>query len=196
MTSFASDLGPASVRLLYICTALLILVLLATNATVILHLRKNELLDQERQMKNLSLTLAEQADRSFQSVDLVISRVGEQIAAAGVTDSGSLLQKMAGRDVHEFLLEKISGVPQLDAVTLINREGKLINFSRAWPIPEGNVSDRDYFQALKDDPKLNSYISAPVRNRGTGTWTIYLARRLNGPNGEFIGLILGAIEMR
>jgi signal transduction histidine kinase len=196
MTSLASDLGPSSVRLLYICTALLILVLLATNATVILHLRKNELLDQERQMKNLSLTLAEQADRSFQSVDLVISRVGEQIAAAGVTDSGSLLQKMAGRDVHEFLLEKISGVPQLDAVTLINREGKLINFSRAWPIPEVNVSDRDYFQALKDDPKLNSYISAPVRNRGTGTWTIYLARRLNGPNGEFIGLILGAIEMR
>jgi signal transduction histidine kinase len=196
MTSLASDLGPSSVRLLYICTALLILVLLATNATVILHLRKNELLDQERQMKNLSLTLAEQADRSFQSVDLVISRVGEQIAAAGVTDSGSLLQKMAGRDVHEFLLEKISGVPQLDAVTLINREGKLINFSRALPIPEVNVSDRDYFQALKDDPKLNSYISAPVRNRGTGTWTIYLARRLNGPNGEFIGLILGAIEMR
>jgi signal transduction histidine kinase len=196
MTSLASDLGPSSVRLLYICTALLILVLLATNATVILHLRKNELLDQERQMKNLSLTLAEQADRSFQSVDLVISRVGEQIAAAGVTDSGSLLQKMAGRDVHEFLLEKISGIPQLDAVTLINREGKLINFSRAWPIPEVNVSDRDYFQALKDDPKLNSYISAPVRNRGTGTWTIYLARRLNGPNGEFIGLILGAIEMR
>jgi signal transduction histidine kinase len=196
MTSLASDLGPSSVRLLYICTALLILVLLATNATVILHLRKSELLDQERQMKNLSLTLAEQADRSFQSVDLVISRVGEQIAAAGVTDSGSLLQKMAGRDVHEFLLEKISGIPQLDAVTLINREGKLINFSRAWPIPEVNVSDRDYFQALKDDPKLNSYISAPVRNRGTGTWTIYLARRLNGPNGEFIGLILGAIEMR
>jgi signal transduction histidine kinase len=196
MTSLASDLGPSSVRLLYICTALLILVLLATNATVILHLRKNELLDQERQMKNLSLTLAEQADRSFQSVDLVISRVGEQIAAAGVTDSGSLLQKMAGRDVHEFLLEKISGIPQLDAVTLISREGKLINFSRAWPIPEVNVSDRDYFQALKDDPKLNSYISAPVRNRGTGTWTIYLARRLNGPNGEFIGLILGAIEMR
>src|SRR4029077_10408331 len=52
------------------------------------------------------------------------------------------------------------------------------------------------FRALKDDSNLKSYISAPVQNRGTGTWTIFLVHRVSGANGEFLGLILGAIEMR
>ena len=53
-----------------------------------------------------------------------------------------------------------------------------------------------HFKALKADPNLESYISLPVPNRGDGTWVIYLARRLNDPNGEFMGLILGAISLQ
>ena len=56
----------------------------ATNAAVILHLRESTLVDQENELGNLSLTLAEQADRSFQSVDLVISSVADEIAAEGI----------------------------------------------------------------------------------------------------------------
>ena len=62
--------------------------------------------------------------------------------------------------------------------------------------PDVNVSDRDYFKALKADPNLESFVSTPVQNRGDGTWDIYLARRLNDPNGEFMGLILGAISLQ
>jgi hypothetical protein len=113
-----------------------------------------------------------------------------------VTDGASFVQKMAGRDIHRLLQEKITGLPQLGAVTLISREGKLTNFSRAWPVPEVDVSDRSYFRALRDDPTLQSYISEPVQNRVTGASTIFLAHRVGGPNGEFLGLIMGAIEMR
>jgi hypothetical protein len=180
-------------RLVYACTALLILVLLVTNTAVILHLRESELLHEENQLKNLSLTLAEQADRSFQSVDLVISSVIKGISADGVTDEAAFLEKMSGRDMHLLLREKISGVPQLDAVTVISRDGKLINFSRSWPVPDVNVTDRDYFRALKDDPSLKSFVSAPVQNRGSGAWTIFLAHRVTGVNGELLGIVLGAV---
>jgi signal transduction histidine kinase len=186
----------ASLRLLYAGTALLILVLLAMNVAVILHLRESELLDQENQLRNLSLTLAEQADRSFQSVDLVLSSVAERIAAEGVTDTASFRRKMTGEDIHVLLAEKISGTPQIDALTLIDRDGSLANFSRKWPPPDNDVSDREYFQAMKADPSLKTFLSAPARNRATGTWTIFMARRISGPTGGFIGLILGAIEMR
>jgi signal transduction histidine kinase len=196
MPSLASNPRYTPLRLLYAGTALLIVVLLATNAAVILHLRESELLNQEGQLKNLGLTLAEQADRAFQSVDLVISNVAEGIAAEGVTDGASFVRKMAGPDVHVLLREKITGIPQLVAVTVISGEGKLINFSRPWPVPEIDVSDRSYFRALKDDPTLNSYISEPVLNRVSGDWTIFLAHRVSGANGELLGLILGAIEMR
>jgi diguanylate cyclase (GGDEF)-like protein len=39
-------------------------------------------------------------------------------------------------------------------------------------------------------------MSDPVQNRATGTWVIFLAHRVNGANGEFLGIVLGAIEMR
>ncbi len=196
MPSPASNPRHAPLRLVYACMALLILLLFGTNAAVILHLRENELLDEENQLRNLSLTLAEQADRSFQSVDLVISSVADEIAAEGITDSASFMAKMGGAEIHRLLREKIGGIQQLSAVTVISREGKLINFSRSWPAPEVDVSDRDYFRALKDNPSLKSYISAPVQNRVTGAWTIFLVHRVVGAGGEFLGLILGAIEMR
>lgn len=193
-------LGPkprhAALRLIYAGTALLILLVLATNAIVIARLRANELLHQEEQLKSLSLILAEQADRSFDAVNLVLSSVAERIAAEGVTDSASFDQKMASHDIYLVLREKITGVPQLDAVNLIDGDGTLINSSRAWPHPDVNIADRLFFMAVKADPNLTTYVSEPVQNRATGTSTIYLVRRVNGANGQFLGLILGAIELR
>jgi diguanylate cyclase (GGDEF)-like protein len=186
----------ASLRVLYIGTAILILVLVVATAAVVLHLRKTELVDQENQLKNLSLILAEQAERSFESVDLVISNVAEKVASEGVTDGASFNQKMAGYDVYLLLREKITGIPQLAAVNLISRDGEMINSSRSWPIAVVHIGDRDFFQALKADPNLKTYVTEPVQNRATGSWTIYLARRITGPDGEFLGLVLGAIELR
>jgi len=187
---------PAPLRLLYIGTVLLILTLLATNAAVILHLRNSELSDETGQLENLSLILAEQAERSFNSVDLVISSVTERIEAESVTDSASFDQKMAGHDIYLLLKEKIIGLPELAAVNLFDSNGTMINSTRSWPIPEVYIADRGFFRSIKQDPTLTSYITEPLQNRSTGTWTIYLAHRVSGPNGEFIGLILGAIEMR
>jgi len=59
-----------------------------------------------------------------------------------------------------------------------------------------DVTDRDYFQALRGDANLESFISKPVQNRVNDTWDIYLARRLSDPNGEFMGLLVGALRVQ
>src|ERR1700687_316884 len=91
MPSPVSNSRGAPLRLLRAGAALLILVLLATNAAVILSLRESELQDQETQLKNFGLMLAEQAGRTFQSVDLVITSVAESIVAKGATDSAAFI---------------------------------------------------------------------------------------------------------
>ena len=35
-----------------------------------------------------------------------------------------------------------------------------------------------------------------MRNRASGTWVIHLARKIAGPNGEFRGLVSGALELK
>src|SRR5271156_4534741 len=96
----AADPRYGPTRLIYACTAILVLVLLAANAVVLLHLRESELQHEENQLKNLSLTLAEQASRSFQSVDLVLSSITESLANEGVVDEASFLRHVTGNDFH------------------------------------------------------------------------------------------------
>jgi signal transduction histidine kinase/ActR/RegA family two-component response regulator len=187
--------GNRPLTVLYACTAAIILVLLVSDAIAISRIREARLATGETNLTSMSMILAEQADRSFQSLDLLLVSVAERIAAEGVVDDATLATRMGGQDVHRLLMEKLSGVPQADAITIINSHGQLLNFSRDWPIPDVNVVDRDYFKALSNDSSLKTFISVPVQNRGTGTWTIFLARRVNGPRGEFLGLVLGAMKL-
>ena len=185
-----------SLRALGLGSLALICTIIGSNVIFLSNLRESSLQTAEANLARYSLMLVEEADRSFKSVDLVLSSVGDYLGRREVTDSASYQRIMSDQATHLLLKEKITGLPQIDAVTMINAQGKLINFSRYWPIPDVNVSDRDYFKALKADPNLETFISAPVQNRGSGTWNIYIARRLNDPNGEFMGLLLGAMSLQ
>lgn len=185
-----------SLRALGLGSLALICTIIGSNVIFLSNLRESSLQTAEANLARYSLMLVEEADRSFKSVDLVLSSVGDYLGRREVTDSASYQRIMSDQATHLLLKEKITGLPQIDAVTMINAQGKLINFSRYWPIPDVNVSDRDYFKALKADPNLETFISTPVQNRGSGTWNIYIARRLNDPNGEFMGLLLGAMSLQ
>jgi signal transduction histidine kinase/DNA-binding response OmpR family regulator len=185
-----------SLRALSIASVALICTIVGSDLIFLSNLRESTLQTAEASLDRYSLTLAEEADRSFKSLDLVLSSVGDYLGRKGVTDGTSYQRMMSDQETHLLLKEKITGLPQVEAVTMINTQGKLINFSRYWQIPDVDVSDRDYFKALKADPNLETFISAPVQNRGSGTWNIYIARRLNDPNGEFMGLLLGAMSLQ
>jgi signal transduction histidine kinase/CheY-like chemotaxis protein/HPt (histidine-containing phosphotransfer) domain-containing protein len=177
-------------------TLALICTIIGTNLIAVRHVRENTLRTAEANLTRYSLTLAENANRSLQSLDLILSSVGDYLKREGAVDAASYRRLAADQKVHIFLREKFAGVPEVDAITLIDAGGQLLNFSRYWPIPDVNVSDRDYFKALTSDETLNTFISEPVRNRGDGSWTIYVARRLNDADGKFMGLVLGAMSLQ
>jgi signal transduction histidine kinase len=148
-----------------------------------------------RELENLSFVIAEETDRAFQAVQVVQTNLIARMRSQGIQTTGAYARRMSSESVHQMLREAINGLPQVDAITLIDAAGKLINFSRFWPIPDVNIADRDYFKALRDDPEQESFVSMPVPNRGNGSWTIFLARRFSGPKGEFLGLVLGAMPL-
>ena len=189
-------LNAKSLWLLYACTGLIIAILIGAGLSVSLRLRETTLRDSEANLRNISLALAEQADRAVQGVDLVLASMAEFVVAEGADDAAGFQRMMASQRVHDLLAEKLVGLPYINAVTMIGAGGDLINFSRYWPIPPVNVADRDYFQAMRGDPTLQRFVSAPVRNRGDDTWTVYLARRVPSRDGTFAGLLLGAIELK
>ena len=86
-------------------------------------------------------------------------------------------------------------LPQVDVATLVASNGEVINFTRSFPAPKINLSDRDYFQAHLNNPRVGLFISIPVRNKGNGKWVFYLSRRLNDSSGRFVGLVLVGISV-
>ena len=150
----------------------------------------------ERNLTSLSLVLADQADRALQTIELVQQAIIDEMRADGIDEHVEYVSKMSAKQQHEALRARIAALPQVNAISLIDRWGNLVNFSRYWPIPEVNIADRDYFKLLSTDASLQRMVSQPFKNRGDGAWTIYIARKLTAPNGTFLGLVLGAVELR
>ena len=173
----------------------LIAAIVIGTAIMVGNLRERALLESERELKNTALILAEQIDRTFQGIDLVQSSVLEKIRSRGIASSEDYTRLMSGEDVHQMLKASTSGLVQIYAISLINADGRLINFSRFWPGPQLNVADREFFITLKSNPEVTSYISRPGHNRTNGAWTLFLVRKVTAANGEFLGLVLGAVEL-
>ena len=177
-------------------TVLLVAVLVLSCYFFLAELREDMLKNARNNLAHQSTALAEQADGSLKSLDLVLSSIGDYIARKGANDATSYVKMMSDSEVHTLLAEKITGLPFIEALILVDASGHLINFSRGWPAPSVDVSDRDYFLALRGDANLESFISKPVQNRVNGGWDFYLARRLTDPNGGFMGLAVGALRVQ
>ena len=159
-------------------------------------LRNVVLNNAKHEATRLSMAIAAQTSRSVQSVDLVLQDLRDSVSEAGITTEAAFRTRLATQEAQGSLMARLSNLPQTDAISIIDSSGKLVNFTRSWPIPEIDVSDRDYFIHFSSNPDAGLFVSYPVQNRGNGTWTVYLARRVSGPGGTFLGLVLGAIKLQ
>jgi hypothetical protein len=128
------------IRYLILCGVLLVAAITVSTAIMVVNFRNRALVDSERELKNTALILAEQVDRSFQALELVQRNVTEKIESLGIASSEDYARQMSGQDVNQMLKASISGLAHVSAVTLIDADGKLLNSSRDWPIPQTNCS--------------------------------------------------------
>ena len=110
--------------------------------------------------------------------------------------SGAVWASNGKREVHYFLRERSDALPQIDAIALIAADGKLVNSSRVWPVQSIDLSDRDYFKRVQLDGGPGVFISAPEIDSFRRLVFFDLARRINSANGEFVGLVLSAIDVQ
>jgi diguanylate cyclase (GGDEF)-like protein len=184
-----------SIRWLIICGVLLVAAIAIGTAVTIGNFRERALANSERELENTVLLLTRHFDQQFQQLELVQRSVVETIRSAGIASREDFEREMSSNDVHLMLKAKIAALPQTGNLSLIDSNGKLINAAGNWPVPSIRIDDRAYFKALKADPQLRTILSEPLLNRLTATWTTILARKLTGPNGEFLGVVLGSIEL-
>lgn len=156
--------------------------------------REVALREWESRLGSAARMLSAHAGQSIGAADLILRSVTENVNDYGVVDDTQMRATFSSRYIFEMLRNAAQGLPQIDVVTIVARDGTVLNFTRQYPPPPINLADRDYFEAHIEDPGLNVFLSRPVQNRGTGTWTFYLARKIKSPTGETLGLILTGLH--
>lgn len=182
-------------RIILGVAGLLIFLIVSASIASIIYLRDRELASARQQLANLSLVLAEQSDVIMSSAQLAMDSIADHFEELHIRDDAELRLLAKTKAVHELLKDKITGLPQVDVATVVAANGDVINFTRAFPAPAINLSERDYFKERRDNPAPNLFISQAVRNKGNGKWVFYLSHRLNDRQGRFIGLVLVGISV-
>jgi diguanylate cyclase (GGDEF)-like protein len=90
----------------------------------------------------------------------------------------------------------VTNVPQVDAIVLIDANGHSLNSSRPWPAAAVDASDRDYYNYFKDHDDAGLFVGSVSKSRISGRLSLFFARRINGRDGKYCGVVLGIVDIK
>ncbi|MGN7101466.1 sensor domain-containing diguanylate cyclase [Ralstonia holmesii] len=175
--------------LLIIGASMLSVVLAALTAFSLWEMRTDALARARDAADNLSLILQRDIARNIEVYDLSLQAVID-----GVRDPAMLALPPA---VRQFVLfDRSTNAQDLGSLLVTNKVGDVVLDSRSVPPRRIYIGDRDYFQVHQGSANVGLYISEPFTPRVTGLDTsLGLSRRLNGPHGEFNGIVVGTLRL-
>lgn len=145
-----------------------------------------------RELRNLSILLADQTERTLDVVEMQQDTLAQRLQADGVATAEELRAWASPHTAPERLRRLAAGLPQLATLALVDDRGEVVGISQG-ASPPRQVMDRDAFEAVRNGAER--FLGRPVRSSPSDPWTIVVARRVSGPGGEFLGAILGLIEI-
>jgi PAS domain S-box-containing protein len=178
------------VRSVAILATITIGVMLLSAASLLLSLRARELKHSRQETVALAQMLMEQTEKSFTSVDLVLQGVQERLASPFGRQF-----PLDSRMVQLLLNARVSGLKNLSSIFLVDANGQLANSSREPNMPSLDLSDRNYFKVFAQGRGDFTFVDKPTRNRLDKEWTLYVSRRVAAADGQFLGVVVAAVNI-
>jgi diguanylate cyclase (GGDEF)-like protein len=157
-------------------------------------LRSDAITNASVNIGNIATVLAEQTNRSVQSVDLVLTDIRDNVKVQGSRTPEEFRDLLAGKATFSYLVDFLKRLPEADVISVLDESGRIINLSRTWPAPAVNMSDREFFKFFRESESEGLYISEPVVSRLSGRPVLFFGRRISSPDGSFLGVVLVGLE--
>ncbi|MDO9712202.1 EAL domain-containing protein [Paracraurococcus lichenis] len=158
--------------------------------------REAALRDAEREVRNLSVVLAEWVGDGVRATEQLEEGVADWVRAEGVSTPRDFSEYLATRAAHDALRARATGMPRVDRVFLADLGGRLLATSGMFPPPVIDIGERDYFQALMADGGPDTSLGTAVQNKVDGKWSIFIVRRIRGYDGRLLGIAGAQIDLR
>jgi diguanylate cyclase (GGDEF)-like protein len=184
-----------SARVVMLLSALVVTVIGVIAGLMIWHTREAAFEEHQRGMESMGVVLAEQTTRYVQVIDLIVREVQVQAVGQDIETSADFRTRLGTSAVQAYLAERVKNVPQASAIVLIDADGLLFNSSRTGPIARIGSNNRDYYTYFKEHDDPGMFIGSLSKGRVSGTLNLFFARRVSGPDGKFLGVILGIVDV-
>ena len=181
-------------RRLVILGLLLMAAIFGAAGLVAASQRANDLAESQLASESLAQVLAEQTSRTLQSVDLTLRELQSRLEMTAA-EGWQSPSPPASKAMFDLLVERLKGLPQLDYLMIVGKDGTLLNFSRSFPTPAFDLSSRDFHEYFRDHDDQALFISAPVKGYLQGKWIVYLSRRINDAHGGFAGVVVAVVKL-
>lgn len=144
--------------------------------------------EKEDDARNLSMSLARQAEDTFLQVDISLSEVIRNLRQHG--------PDYAARPAFSHLLkEQQQKLPQLQTLSVYDTQGNQVATSGHYVRDRGSNADREYFIWHQKNNSSGVLISQVIRSRSSGKLVIPVSMRLNDMVGNFAGVALATVTV-
>jgi hypothetical protein len=137
--------------------------------------------------QNLAQVLEGSLVSTIHQVDLVLKAIEDEAERQDILPSQ--------RNIAAPIQNNFNRISMLDTLGTTDAEGRLGQPGAPKAGPGGSMADRPFFLHLKENPLAGLFISKPTRDGKGGAWVLTLARRLEKPNGVFLGTVFATITL-
>ena len=139
-----------------------------------------------RELGNLAKALAEEAQDTLQTSDLLLRDTVTWYETE---------RPAPGSAADDKLAAKAAGLTQVREVRIIDEHGIPRFRSRELPGDISNLSDRAYFIAHRDHPRLGVVLSTPLITQIEHRPAVIMSRRIEKRDGSFDGIVQTVVDL-
>lgn len=142
----------------------------------------------EDDARNLSVSLAKQAEDAFLQVDITLADAIRQLSLNGLNHAATPV-------FAQQLKEQQGKLRQLHGLFIYDSQGKWVATSGNYIPVKANNADREYFIWHRTHTDSGVHVSHVIRSRSTGDLVIPVSVRLNDAEGRFAGVALATVKV-
>jgi signal transduction histidine kinase/CheY-like chemotaxis protein len=146
----------------------------------------------EVKTKDYAEILEAKLDATLRRADAELQRLAITIPAAALNRNAVSHYR---KNITVLLNRGLFNFPEVADFAVFDENGGWL-YSSVNPVRrDTNISDRNYFRTLRDDPRAGLVVSEVIIARTTGRPGIALARALTDEKGVFLGVVLTFLEL-
>lgn len=186
-------------RRLVMITAAVVMAIVAIASLSIWQLRNEAIAASVKTTNTVGFVIAEQTARTLQAVDLEIQSLSRRIATrrpgTGIVTPAELHARWGSEGNTNALQAQLRDVPQVESISFIAADGRVVLTTRSWPAPAMDLSETSFFHTLRQSPQSGLFISSLEPNPLTNENTVFVARPVTAPDGQFLGVTVASLRL-